>query len=118
MDTKLSSLAKRIRKFIDDRDWNQFHEPKDLAISLSLEASEVLENFQWKTKEELNKEEIGKELADVLYWVILMSDNLDINIDEVFEQKMLENEKKYPIDKAKGSKQKYTALKNNNRSNR
>ena len=117
MDTKLSDLAKRIRDFISERDWVQFHEPKDLAISLSLEASEVLEHFQWKSKEEIDEKELGKELADVLYWVVLMSDNLGIKLGEVFEQKMQENENKYPIEKAKGNKQKYTQLKNNNRDN-
>lgn len=110
MDAKLSDLADRIRSFIDERDWNQFHDPKDLAISLCLEANEVLEHFQWKTKDEISHEEIGKELADVLYWVLLMSDNLNINLAEVFEQKMIENEEKYPIGKARGSKKKYTEL--------
>lgn len=110
MDNKLSDLAKMIRDFISERDWAQFHDPKDLAISLTLEAGEVLEHFQWKSKEEIDKEEIGKELADVLYWVVLMSDNLGIQLGEVFEQKMLENENKYPVEKAKGNKQKYTRL--------
>ncbi len=110
METKLSDLSKRIRKFIDERNWDQFHDPKDLAISLSLEAAEVLEHFQWKSKKEINKKELGKELVDVLYWVVLMADNLDIKLGEVFEQKMQENEKKYPIEKAKDTKKKYTEL--------
>lgn len=118
MDVKLADLAKRIRRFIDNRDWHQFHEPKDLAISLSLEAAEVLEHFQWKSKEEVDKKALGKELADVLYWVILMSDDLGIELGDVFEQKMLENEKKYPVSKAKGSKKKYTQLKNENKASK
>ena len=111
MDDKLA----RIVDFVKAREWEQFHNPKDTAISLSLEASEVLEHFQWKSPEEIkeyiasNKEEIGDELIDVLYWVLLMSYYLDIDLDAAFERKMAQNEKKYPADKAKGSHKKYTA---------
>lgn len=111
MDDKLA----RIVEFVKARDWEQFHNPKDTAISLSLEASEVLEHFQWKSPEEIkdylatNKDEIGDELIDVLYWVLLMSYYLDIDLDAAFERKMAQNEKKYPADKAKGSHKKYTA---------
>jgi NTP pyrophosphatase (non-canonical NTP hydrolase) len=110
MDAKLSELTTIIRKFIEERDWDQFHDPKDLAISLNLEASEVLEHFQWKSKTQVNKAEVSKELADVLYWVLLMSSNLDINLGGVFKEKMRENAKKYPVSKAKGSSKKYTEL--------
>ena len=103
-------------KFVDDRNWRQFHNPKDLAISLSLEASEVLEHFQWKTPEEIekhikeNKKEIGKELGDVLYWVLLMSYYLKIDIIKIEEEKIKENAKKYPIKKAKNRHTKYNKL--------
>jgi len=110
MDSQLSELTDLIKKFVNDRDWNQFHDPKDLAISLNLEASEVLEHFQWKTKEKINKQELGKELADVLYWVLLMSSSLEIDLGHVFRDKMAENEKKYPVSKSKGSSKKYTEL--------
>lgn len=112
----MENLIKKITKFRDDRNWKQFHNPKDLAISLSLEASEVLEHFQWKTQEEIkdyissNKKEIGKELADVLYWVLLMSNDLEIDIEKIFNQKMRENSKKYPIKKAKNKHTKYNKL--------
>lgn len=114
--TSLAELQAIIRKFCDDRDWDQFHNPKDLSISLSLEAAELLEHFQWKNEQEItaylekNKGEIGAELADVFYWVLLIANKLDINLVEAFSQKMARNEAKYPIDKAKGSHKKYTEL--------
>lgn len=113
MDDKLQ----RIIKYVQDRDWEQFHNPKDVAISLSLEASEVLEHFQWKNPEEIeaylktNKADIAEELVDVLYWVLLMSYYLKIDLDKAFEKKMQKNEKKYPVEKAKGSHRKYTHYK-------
>ena len=112
----MKKLTTQIVKFRNARNWKQFHNPKDCAISLSLEASEVLEHFQWKSKEEIskyikkNKKEIGKELADVLYWVLLMSHDLGIDIEKISELKLKENAKKYPIRKAKGKHSKYTEL--------
>ncbi len=112
----IDELTKRITAFRDARDWKQFHNPKDIAISLSLEASEVLEHFQWKSKEEIekyietNKADIGEELADVLYWVLLMSHDLKIDVLEALEKKILKNEEKYPVEKAKGKHTKYTKL--------
>ena len=102
--------------FRDARDWKQFHNPKDVALSLVLEATEVMEHFQWKNKEEIekyiktNKTEIGEELADVLYWVLLMSHDLKIDILGALENKILKNEKKYPVEKAKGKHTKYNKL--------
>lgn len=112
----VSQLTQRILGFINDRDWNKFHNPKDLALSLVLESVEVMEHFQWKNNEEIqdyiksNKKEIGEELADVLYWVLLMSHSLDIDIKQAFEDKMLKNETKYPIDKSRGKHDKYNKL--------
>lgn len=114
--SEIRLLTDHILKFRDERDWKQFHNPKDLAISLTLEASEVLEHFQWKSPEEIkrhiekNKADIGEELADVLYWVLLLSNDLDIDIVESFQKKMEQNKAKYPIDKAKGSHAKYNEL--------
>ncbi|KKS27675.1 MAG: hypothetical protein UU88_C0003G0003 [Parcubacteria group bacterium GW2011_GWC1_42_11] len=113
---KIEDLTTRITAFRDARDWKQFHNPKDCAISLALEAAEVLEHFQWKNKEEMevyaktNKEEISEELADVLYWVLLMSKDLDIDVLEALHKKMKKNEDKYPVEKAKGKHTKYTEL--------
>lgn len=112
----LKDLQKKILKFRDARDWKKFHNPKDMSLSLVLEATEVMEHFQWKDKRELNeyiktyKKEIGEELADVLYWVLLMSHDLEIDILDELENKMKKNEEKYPIDKAKGKHTKYDKL--------
>ncbi len=109
-------LTKRIIEFRDARDWKQFHNPKDVAMSLCLEAAEVLEHFQWKNKEEIeeyiktHKEHIGEELADVLYWVLLMSYDLNIDILDALDKKIQKNESKYPIEKAKGKHTKYNNL--------
>lgn len=114
--TKLEDLTKKIISFRDARDWKQFHNPKDCAISLSLEASEVLEHFQWKNIKEIekyivgHKAEIGEELADVLYWVLLMSHDLKIDILNALEKKIKRNAFRYPIKKAKGKHTKYTNL--------
>lgn len=113
---ELNDLTKKIVKFNKERDWKQFHNPKDLAISLSLEASEVLEHFQWKNKEEIeeyiktHKEHIGEELADVFYWVLLICHDLKIDIIKASEKKLKKNIEKYPIKKAKGKHTKYTEL--------
>ncbi len=113
---KLNDLTKRIIAFRDARDWKQFHNPKDVALSLVLEAGEVMEHFQWKSKEEVekyakeNKAAIGEELADVLNYVLLMSHDLNINILDALEKKVKANEAKYPVEKAKGKHTKYTNL--------
>jgi dCTP diphosphatase len=115
-DVSLESLQKDIRKFCDDRDWDQFHNPKDLSISLALEAAEVMEHFQWKNADEMtahtkkHKKEVGEELADVFYWTLLLANKLDIDLVDAFNSKMIKNEQKYPVEKAKGSHKKYTEL--------
>ena len=100
-----------IKEFIKQRDWEQFHDPKNLAISLNLEASEVLELFQWTKDNEINKNKItnlSDELADVYYWLLLLADYYDINIESALKEKIKKNEKKYPVDKSKGSSEKYS----------
>jgi len=112
----IKQLTKRIIDFRDARNWKQFHNPKDLALSLSLESAEVLEHFQWKNGEELDlyvknhKDDIAEELADVLYWVLLMSHDLDIDILDSLQRKMDKNEAKYDLEKSKGNHKKYTEL--------
>lgn len=112
----IKDLTEKIIKFRDARDWKKFHNPKDIALSLVLEVAEVVEHFQWKSQAEIdeyiksNKEEIGEELADVLYWVLLMSHDLKINIKKALKKKIKKNEKKYPVDKAKGKHTKYNKL--------
>jgi dCTP diphosphatase len=112
----VDDIIKKIIAFRDARDWKQFHNPKDVALSLVLEAAEVAEHFQWKNKEEIKnhvkeaKEEIGEELADVLYWVLLMGHDLKIDVLGAVDKKMKKNEVKYPVEKAKGRHTKYTEL--------
>src|SRR3989344_2350493 len=101
-------ILERLIKFRNERDWEQFHAPKDLALSLVLEAAEVLEHFQWKSAEEIeeyiktHKGDIAEELADVFNWVILMAHDLDIDLLEAANKKIDKNGKKYPVEKAKG----------------
>src|SRR3989344_1054725 len=103
----IQKLTELVVKFRDARDWKQFHNAKDSSISLALEAAEVLEHFQWKNKEEIdayiksNKADVAEELADVLYWILLMGNDLDIDLSSAFEKKMEKNAAKYPNDKAK-----------------
>lgn len=112
----IKELTKRIIAFREARDWKQFHNAKDLAISLTLEASEVLEHFQWKSKEEIekyiktNKDDIGEELADVLYCILLLSHDLDVDILDAMDKKLKKNELKYPVEKSKGRNVKYNKL--------
>ncbi|MHB0978071.1 MAG: nucleotide pyrophosphohydrolase [Minisyncoccota bacterium] len=112
----LDELTKRIIAFRDARDWKQFHNPKDVALSLVLEAAEVMEHFQWKNKEEMekyietNKSDIGEEMADVLYWILLMGHDLKIDVLDALEKKIKKNEDKYPVEKAKGKHTKYNKL--------
>lgn len=107
----MKELKKKVVKFRDERNWGQFHNPKDLAISLSLEASELLENFQWKNSEESveqNINNIREELADTLIYSILLANELNLDIEEIILDKLAKNEKKYPIERAFGSNKKYT----------
>ncbi len=112
----LDEFIQKIIEFRDKRDWKQFHNPKDLALSLTLEAGEVMEHFQWKNNEEVqkyvksHKDQIGEELADVLYWVLLMSNDLNIDILQALDKKLIKNDSKYPVDKAKGKHTKYNKL--------
>lgn len=110
--TDQTSMQK-INKFRDDRNWRQFHNEKDLAISISLEASELLELFQWKKPEDVVKKkpvQLKEELADVLIYSYMMADNLGLDIDEIIDSKLKKNIAKYPVDKAKGNNKKYTEL--------
>lgn len=102
----------RVNQFRDERNWRQFHNEKDLALSITLEASELLEVFQWKTAQEGIKdiEQIKDELADVLIYSYMLADNLNLDIDELIERKLIKNNEKYPVDKSKDKKDKYTEL--------
>ena len=104
----------KIRRFRDERDWRQFHNPKDLAISISLEAAELLEVFQWSAGDVYCREKTDKireELADVLLYCMLMADACGLDPDAIMQEKLKRNEEKYPVELAKGSREKYDQLK-------
>lgn len=106
-------IIEEILKFRNDREWEQYHNPKDLAISLSLEVAELLENFQWSTSEEAiakRMQNIQEELADVLIYSVLFSEAVGLNIDEIIREKLNANNIKYPVAKSFGKKEKYTEL--------
>ena len=108
-----NDTVEKVYKFRDDRDWKQFHNPKDLAISISLEAAELLEVFQWSGADVSNEgkqEKIKEELADVLNYCVLMADACELDIDEIVQEKIKVNNEKYPVSKAKGKKEKYNKL--------
>ena len=103
----------KVLKFRDDRNWKQFHNPKDLALSISLEAAELLEVFQWSGSDtvcESKKDKIREELADVLCYCILMADRCGLDMDEIVQEKIKRNNAKYPVEKAKDSAKKYDEL--------
>lgn len=114
--SEIEDLTNKIIEFRNARDWKQFHNPKDASLSLVLEAAEVMEHFQWKSTREIdnyvkkNKDDIAEELADVLYWVLLMSCDLDIDIKKSLEDKIKKNNKRYPVEKARGKHTKYNRL--------
>ena len=114
--TTIRERTNKINAFRDERDWKQFHNAKDLAISLVLEAGEVMEHFQWKTKEEVeehirtHKEDIADELADVLHYLLTLSHDLDIDLVQAEENKIQKSALKYPIAKSRGKSTKYNKL--------
>ena len=117
-ETNLHELKEKIKKFCEDRDWDQFHGAKDLAVALIIEASELLEHFRWKSEKEVKelfensekKEHIEDEMADVLYFLIRMAQRYNIDLSEALDRKMEKNEKKYSVDKFKGSNKKYNEI--------
>ncbi|MDP1694487.1 MAG: nucleotide pyrophosphohydrolase [Candidatus Woesearchaeota archaeon] len=116
--TNIQELKDKIKDFCDKRDWDQFHNPKDLAIGIITEASELLELFRFKSEQEMeamfaNQEKrvkISEELADILYFILRLAQKYNIDLTTEVHNKMAKNEKKYPIEKAKGSNKKYNEL--------
>lgn len=106
----MDQILQRLRQFRDERDWKQFHNPKDLAVALSIEASELLEAFLWKAPEDADPEKVKEELADVLAYALLLSDAYGFDIRQIVLDKIERNEEKYPVDKARGSAKKYNEL--------
>ena len=106
----IDKLIKKIRTFRDDRDWGKFHNPKDLALGLNVEAAELLELYLWKNPEGADVERVKEELADVLVYALLIADKYSLNIEEIVSQKIDKNAKKYPVSKSKGTAKKYNEL--------
>ncbi|MFY8024339.1 MAG: nucleotide pyrophosphohydrolase [Sediminibacterium sp.] len=103
-------IKQALINFRNERDWEQFHNPKDLALAINVEAGELLELFLWKNPEEANREKVKEELADILAYAFLLADKYDFDIKEIVIDKIRINGEKYPIDKSKGSAKKYNEL--------
>jgi NTP pyrophosphatase (non-canonical NTP hydrolase) len=116
--TTIEELKKLVVKFRDERDWKKYHKPKDLAASINIEAAELLEQFQWKSDEEINEmlkdenkfDKISDELADIIDYCLSFSDVTKIDVSEALKKKIEENKKKYPVEKFKGDYKKYNEL--------
>jgi NTP pyrophosphatase (non-canonical NTP hydrolase) len=107
---EIDQLTRRIVEFRDKRDWSQFHNGKDLATLLNVEAAELLELFLWKKADEVNQEKLKDELADVFYAALLLAHTYNFDPSEIILNKLTKNETKYPVDKSKGSSKKYNEL--------
>ena len=110
MANEIKELMREIDAFTQERDWDQFHNPKDLAIALSLEASELLEAFLWIQPEAAKKEKVKEELADVFNYALLIASKYNFDVAEIVREKLQKNAQKYPVEKAKGSARKYNEL--------
>lgn len=107
---EIDEITSKLIKFRDERDWEQFHNPKDLAVALSIEANELLEQFLWKKPEDAKVEKVKEELADVFAYALLLAEKYNLDIKQIVLEKIEANAKKYPVDKAKGNATKYTEL--------
>jgi NTP pyrophosphatase (non-canonical NTP hydrolase) len=106
----MNEIINELLKFRNDRDWEQFHNPKDLALAINVEAGELLELFLWKKSEEANKEKVKDELADVFAFAFLLADKYKFDVKEIVLEKIKKNGEKYPVSKAKGTAKKYDEL--------
>ncbi len=107
---EFKELMTEIDRFTEERDWDQFHNPKDLAVALSIEASELMELYLWKKPEEANIGKVKEELADVFNYAFLIASKYQLDVPAIVREKMAENARKYPVDKAKGVATKYNEL--------
>ena len=117
-EATIQELKNKVKKFCDERDWDQYHSAKELAIGIVTESSELLQHFRFKSKKQIEelfnspekKEKISEEVVDILYFLLRLSQKYDIDLTTSLDKKMDKNEKKYPVGKAKGSNKKYTEL--------
>jgi len=103
-------ITQALLKFRNERDWEQFHNPKDLALAINVEAGELLELFLWKNSEEANAEKVKEELADIFAFAFLLANKYNFDVKEIILEKIKKNGEKYPVDKAKGTAKKYNEL--------
>lgn len=108
--SEIKNLTKKLIEFRDKRDWKQFHNSKDLSLAISIESAELNELFLWKKDDEVETEAIKEELADILCFALLLAEKHNLDVSQIVQEKISENEKKYPIEKAKGIATKYTNL--------
>jgi len=108
--SEIKKITEKLIAFRDERDWAQFHNPKDLAIALNIETSELLEIFLWKEHQNADKEKVKEELADVFAYAFLLAEKYKLNVEKIVLSKIEQNASKYPIDKAKGTSKKYNDL--------
>ena len=106
----MQEIIDALISFRNQRDWEQFHNPKDLAVALNVEAGELLEQFLWKRPEDASKEKVREELADVFAYAFLLAEKYDLDVKEIVMEKIKSNDRKYPVDKARGTARKYTEL--------
>ena len=108
--SEINKITEALLSFRNERDWEQFHNPKDLSIALSIEANELLELFLWKKPEDANLEKVKEELADVFAYAFLIAEKYNLNVEEIVLDKIKKNGEKYPVEKAKGKSDKYDQL--------
>lgn len=106
----MNEITEALLKFRNERDWEQFHNPKDLALAINIEAAELLELFLWKNAEDANPEKVKEELADVFAFAFLLAEKYDFDVKEIILDKVKKNGEKYPVEKAKGTAKKYNEL--------
>jgi NTP pyrophosphatase (non-canonical NTP hydrolase) len=106
----IKELTEALHKFRDERDWAQFHNPKDLALAINIEAGELLEAFLWKSSEQADTDKVKEELADVFTFAFLLAEKYDFNVKQIVLEKIEKNALKYPVTKSKGIAKKYTEL--------
>ena len=108
--SQLNDLLHTLKKFRDERDWEQFHNPKDLALAINVEAGELLELYLWKNSGEESKEKVKEELADIFAFALLLADKYGFDIEAIVQEKIKTNAEKYPVEKARGTAKKYNEL--------
>lgn len=106
----MKEIIEALIKFRDERDWEQFHNPKDLALAINIEAGELLEVFLWKSPEDANKEKVKEELADIFSYAFMLAEKYDFDVKDIVLEKIKRNGEKYPADKARGTAKKYNEL--------